>query len=405
MTILKGFRNGTDRTVTPDQTVDRIRPLMPAMGITRLANITGLDCIGIPVMVACRPNARSLAVSQGKGLDLAAARASALMESVESYHAERIHQPLKLASYEELRYTHPVANIDLLPRARESRFHPNLRLLWIEGRNLLTESPMWVPYELVHMNYTQPAPSGEGCFLSSSNGLASGNHFLEAISHAICEVVERDAHAVSDLDGPEAEANRRIDLSTIDEPSCLKVLERYDRAGVDLAVFDMTSESGIPAFLAHIVDRTENRTRSLYACAGMGCHPTRHIALLRALTEAAQGRLTAIAGSRDDLLRAEYERTRDLDAVQQARLQIQGQGGREFRSVPNHDSDTFDDDVAWELERLKAMGISEVVAIDLTRSELGIPVVRVVIPGLESGRMHPKYVAGRRVKVRTRIPA
>jgi ribosomal protein S12 methylthiotransferase accessory factor len=174
---------------------------------------------------------------------------------------------------------------------------------------------------------------------------------------------------------------------------------------VGVAISDMTSESGIPAFLAHIVDRAENPARALYACAGMGCHPTRHIALLRALTEAAQGRLTAIAGSRDDLARAEYERTRDLDAVQQARLQIHGQGVRDFKSVPNHDSATFDADVEWELERLQAMGVDEVVAIDLTRPEFGVPVVRVIIPGLESGRMHPNYVAGRRVQARSRMLA
>jgi ribosomal protein S12 methylthiotransferase accessory factor len=137
----------------------------------------------------------------------------------------------------------------------------------------------------------------------------------------------------------------------------------------------------------------------------MGCHPTRRIALLRALTEAAQGRLTAISGSRDDLPRAEYERTRDLDALQQTRLQVRGQGRRDYRSVPNHDAETFDEDVAWELERLRAAGIEEVVVVDLTRPELGIPVVRVVIPGLESGRMHPNYVAGRRVQARSGLPA
>jgi len=52
------------------------------MGITRVANVTGLDHVGIPVVMACRPNARGLAVSQGKGLTLDAAKASAVMESI-----------------------------------------------------------------------------------------------------------------------------------------------------------------------------------------------------------------------------------------------------------------------------------------------------------------------------------
>ncbi|TGV60738.1 hypothetical protein EN803_38435, partial [Mesorhizobium sp. M2D.F.Ca.ET.160.01.1.1] len=50
--------------------IARIRPHWARMGITRVANVTGLDRIGIPVVMVCRPNARSLAVSQGKGIDL-----------------------------------------------------------------------------------------------------------------------------------------------------------------------------------------------------------------------------------------------------------------------------------------------------------------------------------------------
>jgi YcaO-like protein with predicted kinase domain len=401
VSVRKGFRGGTDRTVDPQETVARIRPFMPAMGITRIANITGLDCIGIPVVMVCRPNSRSLAVSQGKGLDLAAARASGLMESVESYHAERIHHALKLASLEDLRYTHRLVDVEGLPRMRHGRFHRDLRLLWIEGQNLLTDEPMWVPFELVHTNYTHPPLAGEGCFLCSSNGLASGNHVLEAISHAICEVVERDSIALWDLDGPQACADRRIDLSTIDDPSCCAVLELYARAGVDVAVWDITSDVGIAAFLCQIVDRLDDPARALYACAGMGCHPTRRIALLRALTEAAQGRLTAIAGSRDDLPRAEYERTRSVDALQQYRSRTISPGTRDFRCVANYESGTLDEDVAWELERLRAAGVDQVVALDLTRPEFGIPVVRVVIPGLEGASMHPNYVPGARARSRS----
>jgi ribosomal protein S12 methylthiotransferase accessory factor len=102
----KTFRHGTHRVVTPMETLTRVQRFMAQMGITRISNITGLDRIGIPVAIACRPNSRGLSVSQGKGLDLAAAKASALMESVEAYHAERITLPLKLGSYEEFGHTH-----------------------------------------------------------------------------------------------------------------------------------------------------------------------------------------------------------------------------------------------------------------------------------------------------------
>jgi ribosomal protein S12 methylthiotransferase accessory factor len=74
----KAHRRGCHRAVAPHETLARLRPLLAGMGITRVADITGLDRIGIPVFVACRPNSRSLAVSQGKGLDADAARVSAI---------------------------------------------------------------------------------------------------------------------------------------------------------------------------------------------------------------------------------------------------------------------------------------------------------------------------------------
>ena len=61
---------GTHRLVAPNATLERVRPFMAVMGITRVANVTGLDTIGIPVVMVVRPNSRSLAVSQGKGLNL-----------------------------------------------------------------------------------------------------------------------------------------------------------------------------------------------------------------------------------------------------------------------------------------------------------------------------------------------
>jgi ribosomal protein S12 methylthiotransferase accessory factor len=132
---------------------------------------------------------------------------------------------------------------------------------------------------------------------------------------------------------------------------------------------------------------------------GSGCHPSRAVALVRALTEAAQVRLTYIAGNRDDLVASEYRESQDqrlggalLDAVSAAAP------GRAFRDVPNFDTDELALDVQWELERLAAAGLHQVIAIDLTRADFAIPVTRVVIPGLEWDCTHPHYVPGRRAR-------
>ena len=393
----KTFRHGTHRAMPPADTVHRIRPLMQAMGITRVANITGLDRIGIPVVMVCRPNSRSLAVSQGKGLDLAAAQASGLMESVESYHAERIALPLTLGSYADLRCSRRLLDPMRLPRREGGGYDAALPLLWIEGFDLLRQEHAWVPYELVHTNFTLPLPAGSGCFPASSNGLASGNHRLEAISHALCELVERDATTLWLLRDEDERRASRIDPATIDDAGCREILARYARADIDVAIWETTSDIGLPAFTCMIAERTPEPRRPQPAHAGMGCHPARHVALLRALTEAAQVRLTVIAGARDDVFRAEYERGGHPDTLGRLREHLRISGPlRDYHDVPTFEGETFEADVAWELERLRAAGIEHAVMIDLTRPEFELPVVRVVVPGLEGVSWVPGYVFGAR---------
>ena len=77
LTANKTWFDGTHRTVSPKQTLENLRPLMREAGITRIANITGLDRVGLPVALAIRPNAWSLSASSGKGLDWPSAAASA----------------------------------------------------------------------------------------------------------------------------------------------------------------------------------------------------------------------------------------------------------------------------------------------------------------------------------------
>ncbi|MCU0269885.1 MAG: YcaO-like family protein [Acidimicrobiales bacterium] len=393
--VPKVFRASTHRIVAPAETVARLTPVLPVLGITRLANVTGLDRIGVPVVVACRPNARSLSVSQGKGLDLDASRASALMESVEAWHAERITHPLKLGSYEDLRYTHDLVDVAGLPVLADSVFSPRLPLLWIEGFDLMSRSPRWVPYEVVHTNYTLPRPTGSGAFSPTSNGLASGNHLLEAISHGLCEVVERDATALWELGAGDPD-ERSVDLDAVADEPCRWVLERFRLAEVGVSVWETTSDVGIPVFTC-LVTEGDDPLHPLHAAMGHGCHPVRAVALLRALTEAAQSRLTVITGSRDDVLPADYRRSRSPDTMAFARaFHDVGRGRRRLEDGPGLEAETFNDDLVWELERLAAVGIEQVVVVDLTRPDLRVPVVRVVVPGLDGVSQMGGYVPGRR---------
>ena len=353
----KAYRRGTHRTVDPAATLARAQPHLVAMGITRIANVTGLDRIGVPVVMVCRPNARSLAVSQGKGLTLEAAKASGVMEAIELYHAERIELPLKLGSARDLASTHRLVDLAALPRLAESRFHVDLPILWIQGRNLLSDdAPIWLPYELVHTRYTLPLPSGSGCFPASSNGLASGNHILEAINHGIAEVVERDSIALWNHLAPAARARTRIDLGTIEDDDCALVLDRLERAGFAVAAWDTSTDVGIAACYCLITDR---RHENAHSGAGAGAHPSRAVALLRALTEAIQVRMTYITGARDDLRPDEFTPPAIARKLWRAQtLMGPGEARRHFRDVPTWEARTCADDLAWMLDRLRAVGIA-----------------------------------------------
>lgn len=400
---LKAYHQGTHRTIAPTATMNRVSRLFGPMGITRVANITGLDHVGIPVVIACRPNSRSLAVSQGKGIDLASAKASGVMESVEQYHAERISLPLRLGSFNELRHLGPMVPVESLPCSTVSRYDPALRLLWIEGYDLVQQRTALIPYELVHLNLTLPLPEGSGCFPLSSNGLASGNHLLEAVLHGVCEVIERDATTLWMLGDEAARTATRVDLDSVDDPACRSVLERFERANLVVAVWDITSDLEIPAFRCTIIDRVADPFRPLNPATGTGCHAARDVALLRALTEAAQGRLTVIAGSRDDIPRGDYEMAGNTEVWQQLRADLTEEPQvRRFADVPTAAFPSFEDDLAWIVERLRHASIDSLIAVDLSIPGLGIAVVRIVIPGLEQQRMGTDYLPGLRAQSRIR---
>jgi ribosomal protein S12 methylthiotransferase accessory factor len=277
-----------------------------------------------------------------------------------------------------------VVDVDRLPRRTHSKFHDNLSMLWVQGIDLISGRLPWVPYELVHLDYRVPGPQGGGCFAATGSGLAAGNHLLEAVSHGITELIERDALTLWRYRDADEQQSRRLRLATVDDPACRSLLGLFEAAGVLVAAWDLTTDIGCPTFRATIVDGDPDGDRRLPGAAGFGCHVDRGVALSRALTEAAQGRLTLIAGSRDDAppsLYLEHREPRSLDGLLQL---VRDQAAhRNWTDVPSVSNAILEDDVAFEVDALRAVGIDQVVMVDLTRPETEIPVVRMVIPGLE----------------------
>lgn len=394
--VAKHYRVGTHRVVSPARTLERMRPHLAEMGITRLANVTGLDRVGIPVVMAMRPNSRSVAVSQGKGINLDAAKASAVMESVESWHAERINMPTLYGAYNDLRVDRQIADPERFPKARSSRFHSDLKILWIESVNLFTGEPWWIPYEMVHTDYTIPTPPGHGCFPCSTNGLASGNNLVEAQCHAICELIERDATTLLHHLPADARAARRLDLQTVDDPECLSILAKLEQAELEMIVWDTTTDIGIASFYGLLLPRDGAVE---HIGAGAGSHPSRAIALSRTLTEAVQTRLTYISGARDDLIEDEFTLT-GIERKARGARRLVGSGApvRSFLECPTFELATLSGDLQMLLDRLASCGLDQVYSVDLSKKQVPASVVRIVVPQLEPPHDDDTYVPGARAR-------
>lgn len=392
----KAFMQGTHRLCSPKETFERYWPIGKKLGITRIANITGLDTIGIPVCVSMRPNSRGLSTSQGKGLNIDCAKTSALMESIECWHGEHINLPVRHNSYAGLQQEgEAVIDIKGLSTYAESLIQPHTPLYWLQGEDLQHNTHIWVPFDAVSTNYVWPGRGGvQNNFVISTNGLASGNSLLEASCHALAEVIERDAIEHKKLAIRRGDADIKVALDTIDDPDCQSVLHKLTEAGVLVGVYNITSDLGVPAFACTIVDgEDQGRWRSLPAFSGYGCHPAPAIALMRALTEAVQSRLTHISGSRDDIFWSDYNKLGNKDDLAQYRNIIRAERGQcDFGSIRNISTHSFETDLDHMVSLLYARGARNIVRVDLTRPELEVPVVKVVVSGLAA----PSEKAGTR---------
>lgn len=390
----------TVRTRTPAETWGLITPLLPNLGITRVGDITGLDRIGIPVWIAVRPNSRTLSVSQGKGLDACAARVSATMECIETALAERPSLTLEYATADALASRERVVEIDALPEPKVSLRGAQRPFFWTQATDWASGAAIWLPYELVHADATAPWLPGSGSFLPSTNGLASGNTLPEAVHHGLCELIERDAIALWDHLPAPLQARTRLDLRSIDDPVVVGLLDRFAAARITPVVWDVTSDVGVATFRTIIFDDAADPVSHPFPAAfGAGCHPDRTIAIGRALTEAAQSRLTVISGSRDDFGRKRYAETQSAAALSDnRRLAAAGDGPRSFGSVPHRPRDTLAGSIDHIAGRLTGLGMRQVLVVDLSDPSLPVNVARVIVPGLEGPTEAARYAPGARVK-------
>jgi putative methanogenesis marker protein 1 len=202
-------------------------------------------------------------------------------------------------------------------------------------------------------------------------------------------VIERDAWSLVEMvrdTGPR--------VTGITDGLAGDLLDKFAAAEVEVQIKDITSDIGVPT-IAAVSDDLVLRDPTLLTI-GMGSHTNAGIAVLRALTEVAQSRLTQIHGAREDTDTADmrkrmgYERTKRLN-----RHWFEATDDVPFAEIASFDSDDFLTDIRHAIGRLEAAGMDRVIVVDLTREEIGVPVVRVIVPGLEVYAMDQERVGNR----------
>ncbi|ETA73101.1 MULTISPECIES: YcaO-like family protein [Mesorhizobium] len=366
-----------------DEALTYLMSMRQALGITRIADITGLDRVGIPVVQATRPFSLSNAVAQGKGASLARAAISAILESAEGFFAERI---------EYFDVIHGSAKSLEIPSGRYETWlrEPTLAdwrdkdTAWVSAENLLGGKCDFVPLELVHTAYLVPPSPCDGIFTPTTTGLAAALDETDAITHGILECVERDAIARA-LQTHGFLQHQRIDPATIDDARVLALLGELARKDMIVGLWLAPSPVGLPVIWCHLMESNPRETALLHLPAdGSAAAFDPAAAAVQAIREAAQARLAAISGARDDMTRASYPRYPDWQLIEAHRQLITG--GRKDVSFARQRAYRAAGGQTLRgslLARLEESGINAVYLIRLNTSPWNrLSVVRMVIPQL-----------------------
>ena len=359
----------------PEETVRRLWQRRGDFGITRLGSVTGLDCVGIPVVQAVRPLARSNVVTQGKGWTVAEAAIAALMEALETWAAERIPPGRTWRAapgddgeadiWAELWRRAPAA-ADLAP------------LPWIEGWDLMRGAARPVPLALVDTVYTLPSPH-PAWFPRDTTGLAAGTDAQRAVRHACLEILERDARHRA-LRMPHFFDRHQIATRSVESGRAGAILAKLRQAGLEAGIWRIPTAHGLPVYWCHVMQGEGARDLAPLPAEGFGCDTTEDAALAKALLEACQSRLAAIAGAREDVTAEFYRDGLDRDRLAAWRRQL-GAGGARLPA----DAPAAGLGLDRILAAMGAAGARAAIAVPLcVDPAIPLVVVRVVAPPLRT---------------------
>lgn len=287
-------------------TREKLEPMLPGLGISRVGSLAGLDEIEIPVWFAVRPQSRALCVSGGKGVTEDAAWISAVMESAEQALAEDAPALVKVvASPAEIARR----GLRSVPLQRQSRCAANhlchdRELAWVKGLSLKTGEPILAPYELVGMDMSTSAPWNKDHFRMSSIGLAAAGDMASAILHGLRELVEEDATFAPMAGGPPGD-RREVVFNRHVADGLSWSIDRLAERAIEARFCETRDDVDMPVIMAALKSGRREDAHLTYFC-GSACRSTVEAAALAALLEAVQTRMVFVSGARDDLFAEEY---------------------------------------------------------------------------------------------------
>jgi ribosomal protein S12 methylthiotransferase accessory factor YcaO len=420
--------NVSTRVKSTHDTLNQIIPICDKIGVTRISDITFMDKVCIPNYSAFLPGTEdSIWVYSGKGTTNLNAKTGALMESIERYCSlsSTYSKNFIQGSYFQLskiynKVLHPYEVVEPVVRNYNEK---DSVIDYVLGYDLINNEDVLVPAQLALSRYSPKTPSISAFPYSHTNGLAAGNVLEEAICHALFELIERDAVSIADLCASsipytiskQTESRNKIknrkystaeilDGKFVDDSSLFQdidiseiaiefepikfLVNRFSDAGISLLVKDITqNDIGIPTIVASSIEWITSDYG--YFAKGYGTHLDARIALIRAITELSQTRAANIQGARDDLKKIYYN---ENDEIYKRKWQFMPASSSssntnnrirlsEIHSVVNKD---ILDDIKLILEKLKKAGLKRAIIVNLTNSIVDMPVVRAIVPGLET---------------------
>lgn len=287
--------------------------LMAPLGVTRLAEVTGLDRAGIDVVCAIRPFGHVLQVCNGKGATARDATLSALGEASELHAAESPdYGRMIFGSSDDMnRWGLSPAPLEHCGEiVAEDLAAPSLRMGWVPAENLLTGDNVFVPAPAVHCVSQDDPPIGPPIYRWTSNGMGAHPVASRALLHALFEAVERDQLAKLMPDGWTEEL---IAARMLKAPikGVLPLVAQLESRGFEIYLFDLynSGEYRLPLAAALLVDREDG---PIPVTAGYACRKSYQEAFTAAIYEAAQSRLTDIHGAREDVDHSGRKMEREL---------------------------------------------------------------------------------------------